>query len=566
MLTGITINNLALIRELHIDFSQNFNVFSGETGAGKSIIVDSLMLLIGARYDKTMLSYGEDKGFVEGVFTCDDVKPLEELGIDAEDGMLIVTRRFFKDGRNDIRVNGKQVTTAMLRELMSSYVDIYGQNEYQSLLKVNEQRKILDYFVFKNAPELLEKHKALYDEYKKLRAEMAELGDEQQRAQRIDILKFQIDEIENAAVEKDEEQSLIGRRHVLMSAERIKSALADCMNTLDSDGGALSSIIGAARDLSSVSSFGSNYASLHDRLRSVSIELDDIVSCIKDELDGMDSGERELDEVVARLDKIRALKSKYGSFDAMNKFLQSSKSELEKLQNGEELYAELCKKEGSLRKKLFDSCKMLSEMRRNGAEELSKKIIDELADLGMAKSRFETKFNDMPEIDGFIEKVTATGFDEFEFYLSPNAGQPLLPLLKIISGGEMSRFMLAIKMITGNLGNLDTMIFDEVDTGISGAVGLSVAKKLCELSRNRQVLCVTHLPQIAAMADTHFYIQKYDEGGNTVTSVEVLERSGQIGEIARLSGSKGVSATSDKNAEELKAWSDEFKRGILKKK
>lgn len=562
MLTGITINNLALINELHIDFSHNFNVFTGETGAGKSIIVDSLMLLIGARYDKTMLKYGADKGFVEGVFTCDDFKPLTDMGIDVDDGIMIVTRRFFKDGRNDIRVNGKQVTTSMLRELMSAYVDIYGQNEYQSLLKVSKQRKILDYFVFKNRQDLIDKQHGLYDEYKKLRAEMLGLGDEQQRAQRIDILKFQIDEIESAAIGQDEEQTLLDRRHVLMSAERIKSSLADCMNALDGDDGAVSSVSDGLRDLSVVSAFGSSYAALHERLKSVSIELDDIAACVKDELDGMECGERELDEVVSRLDKIRSLKSKYGAYDQMSKFLANAKVELDRLENGAEVYAALCKKEQSLRKSLYDSCVKLSELRRNGAVELAERVVGELADLGMANSRFETVFLEMPDFESFIEKTTAVGFDEFEFYLSPNAGQPLLPLLKIISGGEMSRFMLAIKMITGNLGNIDTMIFDEVDTGISGAVGLSVAKKLCELSRNRQVLCVTHLPQIAAMADTHFFIQKSDVDGNTVTGVTVLDKAGQIGEIARLSGSKGVSATSDKNAEELKVWSDGFKNSI----
>ncbi len=562
MLTGITIKNLALITELHIDFCKNFNVFTGETGAGKSIIVDSLMLLIGGRYDKTMLKYGEDKGYVEGVFTCENSAPLEEIGIDADDGMMIVTRKFFKDGRNEIRVNGKQITTSMLRELMSAYVDIYGQNEYQSLMKVAEQRKILDYFVFKNNSDLLDNQRSIFDAYRKLRAEMNNLGDARQRAQRMDILKYQIDEIENACVEKDEEQKLIDRRHILMSSERIKSSLADCLNSLDSDGGAISAVSDAVRDLSSVSAFGEKYSSLHDRLKSVSIELDDVAACVKDELDGMDSDERELDEVVARLDKIRALKSKYGAFDAMNDFLNNAKAEYDRLLHGEELYAELCKKEKDLRQTFFDSCMKLSELRRKGAAEFAKKIVEQLADLGMASSKFEVVFADPPDIDGFTDKATAVGFDEFEFYLSPNQGQPLLPLLKIISGGEMSRFMLAIKMIAGDVGNIDTMIFDEVDAGISGEVGLSVAKKLSRLSRNRQVLCVTHLPQIAAMADSHFFIQKTDVDGNTVTNVTLLDRAGQIGEISRLSGSKGVSATSDKNAEELKTWSDKFKSSV----
>lgn len=562
MLRSIRIHNLALIRDLEIGFCPELNVFSGETGAGKSIIVDSLMLLIGARYDKSLLKFGEDKGFVEGVFDCADTAPLEDMGIDTEDGVLIVTRKFFKDGKNDIRVNGKQLTTAMLRELMQSYVDIYGQNEYQSLLKVSEQRKILDYFVFKHDDSPLKAHRAVYDEYKSVLAEMSKLGDERARAQRIDILKYQIEEIESARVSAGEEERLVERRHLLMAAERIKSALGDCYEMLGGDGGADESVSDATRMLGGVTQFGDAYQALYDRLRSAEIELNDIAESIKDELDAMtDSGE-ELDEVVARLDKIRALKNKYGAFDAMQKFLNEAKSELDRAENGAELYDALCKKERRLKSELYNSAKSLSDMRRDGARVMQKNIVAELADLGMANSAFEVVFAPAPDESDFAARVTASGFDEFEFYLSPNAGQPLMPLAKIISGGEMSRFMLAVKLITGNLGNIGTMIFDEIDTGISGAIGLSVAKKLCRLSRGRQVLCVTHLPQIAAMADAQFFIEKSETDGDTQTRVTPLDRAGQIGEISRLSGTKGVSNTSDKNATELKDWSDNFKKGL----
>lgn len=564
MLTRITIKNLALIRDLEIEFSNGLNVFTGETGAGKSIIVDSLMLLIGARYDKTMLKYGEEKGFVEGVFTFDDKAPLDEFGIDSDDGMFIVTRRFNKDGKNDIRINGKQATTAMLREFMSAYVDIYGQNEYQSLLRSTEQRKILDYYVFKKDGAPLENQKKLFREYRDICERMQRLGDETARAQRIDILKYQIGEIESAAVGADEEQALIDRRHKLMSAERIKSALSDCLSALDSDGGAIASISDGARTLASVSQFSESYSTLRDRLKSCAIELDDIAACLKDEADGMDGGERELDDINARLDKLRALKSKYGAFDAMQKFLSKAKEELNTLENGADEYDALLKKETALKKSLYENCLKLSEMRRKGAEELGKKIVDELSYLGMEHSRFEVKFQEQPRFDDFTQKTSSSGFDEFEFYLSPNAGQPLLPLAKIISGGEMSRFMLAIKLITGDLGNIDTMIFDEIDAGISGAVGLSVAKKLCALSRSRQVLCVTHLPQIAVMADSHLFIQKSDVGGEAVTNVTPLDREGKIAEVSRLSGTRGVTGTSDKNAEEMKDWADKYKDELVK--
>ncbi len=561
MLKKITIHNLALIRDLEIEFDGNLNVFSGETGAGKSIIVDSLMLLIGARYDKSLLKYGEEKGFVEGLFEC-DCSAAESFGIDCEDGILIVSRKFFKDGRNEIRINGKQITTSMLREIMSKYVDIYGQNEYQSLLKVSEQRKILDHYVFGKDFTPLDKQRELYNEYKKLRSDMLSLGDERARAQRIDILEYQIGEIESAQIKEGEEQELVDKRHILMSAERIKNALGMCCGALESDEGACSTVSDALRDLSQISALDGKYQALYDRLKSVSIELDDIAESVKDELDGMSASEAELDKIELRLEKIRSIKSKYGAFDAMTKFLENAKHELDRAKNGEEEYAELCKKETELRKKLFASCSTLSDMRRDGAKAMGKRIVDELSDLGMQGSKFEVVFSDKPEESDFTGKVDSTGFDECEFFLSPNAGQPLMPLAKIISGGEMSRFMLSIKLITGDLGDIDTMIFDEIDTGISGAVGLGVAKKLCKLSRNRQVLCVTHLPQIAAMADSHFFIEKHDVNGETVTSVTPLDRKGKIGEIARLSGTKGVSATSDRNAEEMKDWSDEFKKSL----
>ncbi|MCH5165760.1 MAG: DNA repair protein RecN [Clostridiales bacterium] len=559
MLQRITVHNLALIRDLDIEFMPDLNVFSGETGAGKSIIVDSLMLLVGGRYDKSLLKFGEESGYVEGVFGFENSEPLVDMGIDCEDGFFIVTRKFTKDGKNEIRINGKTTTTVMLRELMQHYVDIYGQNEYQSLLKITEQRKILDHFVFQKDESKLLEHRKIYDEYKKVRADMQKLGDETARAQRIDILKYQIEEIKSAAVQAGEEEKLIERRHLLMASERIKNALADCLECLDSDGGAASSVSDSTHALSSISSFGEKFSELNDRLRSVSIELDDITESLKDELDGMGGSERELDEVAARLDKLRALKSKYGTYDAMQKFLKSAEEELDVASNGKDIYDALCKKEAELSKKLFNSCALLSDMRKRGAETLKNRILTELADLGMANSQFETVFSDRPSEEEFDKRVTANGFDEFEFYLSPNIGQPLLPLAKIISGGEMSRFMLAVKLITGDLGQIETMIFDEVDTGISGSVGLSVAKKLARLSRGHQVLCVTHLPQIAAMADGHYYIEKFETGGDTVTRVTPLDRSGMIGEISRLSGTKGVSSSSDKNATELKDWSDDYK-------
>ncbi|MDE7107083.1 MAG: DNA repair protein RecN, partial [Clostridiales bacterium] len=349
---------------------------------------------------------------------------------------------------------------------------------------------------------------------------MESLGDETARAQRIDVLNYQIDEIVKANVKPDEEQQLLDRRHVLMASERIKNALAECYAALDDgDCSVTENMDSAMRAMSGISSFGEKFTELESRLKSVSIELDDIAECVRDELNGMDGSEQELDEVSARLDKIRALKSKYGAYESMQKFLMEAKQEAERLSRGADLYDELCKKESVAQKALYDNSKLLSDMRRKGAVALQKRIVAELSDLGMAKSSFEVVFAEMPDYDEFSTRVTSSGFDNLQFYLSPNVGQPLLPLIKIISGGEMSRFMLAIKLVTGDLSSIGTMIFDEVDTGISGAIGLCVAKKLAQLSRGHQVLCVTHLAQIAAMADGHYFIEKSEKDGDTQTSV-----------------------------------------------
>lgn len=563
MLQRISIHNLALIRDLELEFCPTLNVLSGETGAGKSIIVDSLMLLMGARYDKTLLKFGEDKGFVEGVFVCDNTAPLSDLGIDADEGMFIVARKFFKDGKNEIRVNGKQVTTAMLRELMQNYVDIYGQNEYQSLLKLTEQHKILDAYVFNKDDSALTKQRELYNEFKRIQTEITKLGDEAHRAQRIDILKYQIEEIHSAKVTRDEEEKLVEKRHLLMASERIKTALVECGELLGSDDGASAAVSAALRALASVSTLKSDYADMYERLNSVSIELDDLASCVCDELSSIDSCERELEGVLARLEKLRALKSKYGAFDAMQLFVTDAVAELEILENGAAIYDKLMAELQNVRTELYENCVKLSNMRRKSALEMENRILAELADLGMAKSKFRIEFSTMPSIEDFAKCVTAAGFDECEFYLSPNAGQPLLPLAKIISGGEMSRFILAVKLVTGDAGSIGTMIFDEIDTGISGAIGLAVAKKLCIISRAKQVLCVTHLPQIAAMADRHYFIDKSDDDNNeTKTSVTLLDADGRVGEIARLSGTRGVSAASDQNALETIKWCEDFKHAL----
>lgn len=558
MLTNLKVKNLALISNLEVEFGERLNILSGETGAGKSIIVDSLMLLLGGKYDKTMLKYGAESGFVEGVFNSPNAgKLLSDAGLE-EDDIIIVSRKFLSDGKNEIRVNGKSFSQLMLKNFMSRLVDIYGQNEFQSLLKVSEQRRILDYCL---RAELETKLKTLSDNYYKYKLvlkNMTELGDAEERARNIDLYTYQIKEIESSKVTDGEEDELVSRRKVIMASERIKDALVSALNAIEGeDGGALNPLNDAHKSMSSLAGYKEEYSVLAERVNSAVIELDDIAETLRDELEKSSFDEDELEKLEKRLEFVRSIKRKYGSFADMGKFLAKIKAEVHRLENGADEYENLKKQANELVAQLKVECEEVTRIRREGAKRIELEIIKQLSELGMEKSRFEVRFEESQ--GDFLSLLTPSGVDKFEFYLSPNPGQPLLPLAKIISGGEMSRFMLSLKIITSTLDGIETMIFDEIDTGISGVVGRSVAQKLATLSKNHQVLCVTHLPQIAAMADSHYFIDKQTVGEETATRVTLLDRNGSIDEISRLSGAKDISSSSRRNAEEMKVWSDNYK-------
>lgn len=564
MLARITIKNLALIADAELEFSEKLNVLSGETGAGKSIIVDALMLLMGGKYDKTMLSYGADGGFVEGLFSFAEpsvTEILRDYGIEP-DSELIVRRKFFADGRNDIRVNGKGVTAKMLRTIMSRFVDICGQNEYQILGNKREHGVILDKYLAAELAPLLAELAGKYAQYSELKKKIAGIGNAEQRMQRIDILAYQVDELERAAVREGEEEELVEFRNRAAHVEKIKLALGAATDALAGDDGGTDKIYEAVRQLAAVSALSSEYAELHERLSSVTIELNDIADTLSASLADVDFDEADLERAESRLQQLRGLKRKYGELSALPQKLAAMKEELESLSGSGEEYEYLCEKTDKLLDELYELSRQASEVRRKGAEHLESDVGRELATLGMKNAAFKVAFAELPPRGGFESRLSPDGADDMEFMLSPNLGQPLLPLIKIISGGEMSRFMLALKVIASKYGSVDTMIFDEIDTGISGKIGQEVAKKLAEISRHSQVLCVTHLPQIASMADYQYYIEKNTDGVTTSTSVCVLDREGMIGEIARLSGAGGISAAAEQSAAELKKWSDDFKKNL----
>lgn len=563
MIRSLHIKNLALISKLDVDFDSGLNVLSGETGAGKSIIVDSLTLLLGGRYDKTFLRYGEKSGYVEGVFDSEKVKDeMAELGLD-EDDTLVVTRNFNAEGRNDIRLNGRSVTLSMLKKITPKLIDICGQNEHQSLSDIDNHIKVLDYYVRHKTAKSFEKLEDLCQNLREVNKFLDYVGDTKDREKNIDFLKFQIEEIEKANVKENEEEELVALRKKYFGAETVCDGLKTTAGVLteDDEVNVSTLLYEAVKALRKIEKYGDEYATLLQRLNDLSIEIEDISETAKSELESMDFSDEDLDKLEKRLEIVRNISRKYGGGKNLVDNLASMKEKLDELENADELYEKRSKEKRKILAEIYKISTDISTERKNGAVQLKEFIEKELSTLGM-QSEFEIRFNEFPSLENCEKYVSVNGMDSLEFYLSPNVGQPLNPLVKIISGGELSRLMLALKVVSSNCDGTPTMIFDEIDTGISGKIGLEVAKKLAVLSKNHQLLCVTHLPQICAMADKNFYISKSNDGSSTFTSIKPLSGEGISKEIARLTGGADISAQSVQTAKEMKEWSNNFKKTL----
>ncbi len=565
MITSLSVKNFALISSLNIEFGEKLNILSGETGAGKSILIDCIMLLTGGRYDKSMLRFGETNGFVEGVFALNEKK--SELLEDLADGSdeLIITRKFNVDGKNEIRVNGRSATLSMLKNIASELIDLCGQNEHQSLANISNHIKVVDFYARSEVEDIIKEISTLYSSLRKVKNSLEEIGDAKTRARSLDIYKYQLEEIEKVKLKEGEEEELTALRKKFLSSEKICSALSETVNAItenDEGESAIEMLDRAKRQIISLASFDAKYSEWAERLSSAIIEIEDISESASDELDGFDFSPKELEKIEKRLDKIRSITRKYGSYQTVMEYREELVRKIDETENADEYYEKLTKEKNSIVKELFKKSNTLSEIRSKWAQRLEKAVISELSELGMAQSVFEVRFEPLPTLEDCEERLTANGMDKVEFYLSTNAGQPLKPLIKIISGGELSRLMLALKVVSSGDDDIPTVIFDEIDTGISGKVGQEVAKKMARLSQNRQLLCVTHLPQIASMADTHYFISKYTKDNQTYTAVTSLSDEGQIEEIARLSGGKDISAQATENALEMKKWSVNYKKSL----
>ena len=544
MLAKLKIENIAIIELADIDFEDGFNVMTGETGAGKSIIIDSINAVTGERTSKELIRTGAESGRVSAVFenTGGEVsKLLEEMGIEC-DGSVILSRLIKKDGRNICTVNGNPVTVSTLKAIGSHLINIHGQHDSQSLLQPENHCSFID--DFGENQSLIEKYTKSYENLLDIQSKIRSIDtDEQQKARRIDMLTYQINELEEAEITVGETETLTQRRSFLRNAQDIIDALNSAYESLMADGGGIDSVSDAAYELENAAGMYDGAAAVSQRITDAKYELEDCCSEIRSLLSSAESDPDELDEVEERLDLLKRMSSKYGATEEkMLAFLENAKAELESINLSAERLEQLEKeKEKALAETKLLADK-LTQRRQKAGEQLSKRICSELKFLDMPNVRFTASRKEKP--------LSPDGADEIEFLISPNVGEEPKPLAKIASGGELSRIMLAIKNVLS--GNSDeTMIFDEIDTGVSGSAARKIAEKLSQVSQGRQVICVTHLAQIAAQADCHFMIDKFVKNRKTFTRVTHLDYNGRTEELARLMGAGDDKTAFIKSAQEL---------------
>ena len=560
MLELLHIENIAIIERADIAFGSGFNALTGETGAGKSIVIDALGAVLGQRTSRELIRTGAEKAFVSATFggVPAELPGLEENGLaPEEDGTLLLQRELYGDGKNVCRVSGRPVTVAQLRRIGASLLNIHGQHDGQQLLDEEQHLFYLDRFGRVDAE--LAAYRERFDAWRATKREMDALKmDEAEKARRVDMLHHQIDELERADLQEGEEETLLARRNILRNGEKFLSAIsaADaCLNGGDESLGAVSAIKEAEDALRGLRNLGDEFVELSDRLESLRCEAYDLAETIRDKKDEYDFSPQELDAVESRCDQLYRLKKKYGSsVEEMLAYLERSREELDRIEYADDRLAQLAEKCKSQERAAREAAHALTDKRRAAAKELETRISRELSELDMPKLRFSIDFQE--------KELSEDGTDTVEFLMSANVGEDLRPIRKIASGGELSRIMLALKNVLAEQDSVMTMVFDEVDTGVSGRAAQRVAEKLARLSRTRQVLCVTHLPQLTAMADVHFGVEKGEENGRTLTRVRELDRAARRAEIARMSGGDQPSETMLSGAEELLSAAESFKNKL----
>jgi DNA repair protein RecN (Recombination protein N) len=559
MLTELHIENIAVIEKADIEFGAGLNVLTGETGAGKSIIIDSLQAVLGARTSRELIRSGAEKGTVTAVFDTKAAEGwLRDNDIDS-DGELILQRRLTEDGKSGCRVCGVPVSAAQLRELGGLLLDIHGQNDGRQLMDETRHREYLDRF---GRPEAeLAAYGAEYSEYRRLVSELKKLDmDEAEKERLSESLRYAVDELDRAEIKPGEEAEKTARRDLLHNAEKLTEAVDLAYGDLAGGDINASALIGDAGALLS------RALAVSDALRETceivngaAGAIDDAAERLKDFRASLDFSPEEYDQLEERLSQLRRLERKYGTDEAgLAVKLEDSRRRLNDIEYADDRTEQLKKEIASCEKRCRAAAAALSQARRKAAEKLEGRIVEELRELSMPSVRFAVEFAPVSAEPGF----NADGCDEIRFLMSANAGEAPGRISRIASGGELSRIMLAMKNVFAENDGVGTMVFDEIDSGVSGIAAQRVGEKLAELSRGKQVLCVTHLPQIAAMADCHFAIVKSESGGRTYTSVTRLDRHGREMELARLHGGDNITETTVKSAAEQISAAEKYKRGI----
>ncbi len=546
MLSLLHIENIAVIECADISFDQGFNVLTGETGAGKSIVIDAISAILGQRAYRDMIRTGAAKASVRAVFR--DVPRLawfEEQGVEY-DPETVIQREVYLDGRNICRVNGSLVTVSILHKLGIQLINIHGQHDSAALFDEENHLHFLD--AFADNDQLLLDYQARFQVVSQLRREISRLSmDEGEKLRRMESLRFQIDEISRAQLEVGEDEALEARRKVLQNSEKLSDAInegVECLYGSDDTDGAASLMSQAERALSRVARFDEALSQLHDRVKDLMYQVQDAADGLRDCRDSFAYSAEELEQIESRLDIIHRLKRKYGAdCEEILAYMERAQKELDDIEFADDRMIQLKKQLEKAEKEALEWAEKLRASRKKAARVLAVRILDELHQLDMPRVQFECVFTET--------ELSPSGSDAVAFYMSANAGEALKPMSKVASGGELARIMLAMKNVLAEKDSVHTLIFDEVDTGVSGRAAQKVAEKLRSVARTKQVLCVTHLPQIAALADTHLLISKAERDGRTYTSVTPLDLEGRKAELARIIGGASITETTLKSAEEM---------------
>lgn len=537
MITTLHIKNVGIIDDLSIDLNEGFNVLTGETGAGKTLIIGSLAILAGSRFSKEIIRTGENFSFIEASFYCPNNK-------DAVEGNIIVSREIHSNGRNSCKINGRLVTVNELKEFMNQIIDIHGQHDSQLILDPTKHIQYLDKFIGKEIEENLINYQTKLREYKSLKQELKDTcGEEKEKERKLDLLHYQADEINEANLKETEENELIEKQKMIQNAEKLKENLNIIDGELNEN--AITAISNAIRSLEKIQDCGDQYSQKLNTLKSSYYDIQELARDISDMRENTDFNEDERNKIENRLDLIYSLKRKYGNsiLEILN-YKEEVEEEIHKIENMDEYHNKLKKQIEQLEKEMIEISNKMSKSRVTRSKELSEKINKELKELEMPNAQFEVQISTS-------NIFNETGTDTIEFMICTNIGEGMKPLTKIASGGEMARIMLAIKHVLADVDEVSTLVFDEIDTGISGKAGQAVGEKMKEIAKSHQVICITHLPSIAAKGDYNYYINKQTKDNKTYTNVKQLNEEETIEEIARISSGE-ITEIAKAHAKELR--------------